>query len=96
MTPMRHASKLILALVAVLLGGAVLAATALGHAKLLESKPKAGELLERSPRTVLLVFDEEPQRAAALLRRSVASEVGLALVVLGVASVLATEPAVGA
>jgi copper transport protein len=45
--------------VAALLGGAVLAATALGHAKLLESTPKAGEVLERSPRTVLLVFDEE-------------------------------------
>jgi copper transport protein len=39
---------------------------------------------------------EEPERAAGLLRRSVASEVGLALIVLGVASVLvATEPAVG-
>ena len=38
---------------------------------------------------------EEPERAAALLRRSVACEVGLALVVLGLASVLvATEPAV--
>jgi copper transport protein len=38
---------------------------------------------------------EEPERAAALLRRSVAFEVMLALVVLGVASVLvATEPAV--
>jgi copper transport protein len=39
---------------------------------------------------------EEPERAAVLLRRSVAYEVGLALVVLGVASVLvATEPAIG-
>jgi copper transport protein len=39
---------------------------------------------------------EEPERAAALLRRSVACEVGLALVVLGVVSVLvATEPAAG-
>jgi copper transport protein len=39
---------------------------------------------------------EEPKRAAALLRRSVGYEVGLALVVLGVASVLAgTQPAVG-
>ena len=55
---MRLASKLTLALVAALLGSAVLAATALGHAKLLESKPKAGQVLERSPRTVLLVFDE--------------------------------------
>jgi copper transport protein len=36
---------------------------------------------------------EEPERAAALLRRSVAFEVGLALVVLAVASVLvATDP----
>jgi copper transport protein len=55
---MRLASKLTLALVAALLGSAVLAATALGHAKLLESKPKAGQVLERSPRTVVLVFDE--------------------------------------
>jgi copper transport protein len=40
---------------------------------------------------------EEPERAAALLRRSVACEIGLALVVLGVVSVLvATEPAAGA
>jgi copper transport protein len=39
---------------------------------------------------------EEPERAAALLRRSVACEVALALVVLGLASVLVTtEPAVG-
>jgi copper transport protein len=55
---MRLGSRLALALVAALLGSAVLAATALGHAKLLESKPKAGQALERSPRTVLLVFDE--------------------------------------
>jgi copper transport protein len=55
---MRLASTLTLALVAAMLGSAVLAATALGHAKLLESKPKAGQVLERSPRTVLLVFDE--------------------------------------
>jgi copper transport protein len=40
---------------------------------------------------------EEPERAAALLRRSVACEIGLALVVLGVVSVLvATDPAAGA
>jgi copper transport protein len=51
-------SRLALALVAVLLGSAVLAATAMGHAALVESKPKAGQVLERSPRTVLLVFDE--------------------------------------
>jgi copper transport protein len=39
---------------------------------------------------------EEPERAAALLRRSVAYEVALAVIVLGIASVLvATEPAVG-
>jgi copper transport protein len=38
--------------------------------------------------------EQEPERAAALLRRSVACEIALALVVLGVASVLvATEPA---
>ncbi|MGH2746094.1 MAG: copper resistance CopC/CopD family protein [Thermoleophilaceae bacterium] len=55
---MRLASKLTLALVAALLGIAVLAATALGHATLLESKPKAGQVLERSPRAVVLVFDE--------------------------------------
>jgi copper transport protein len=40
---------------------------------------------------------EEPERAAGLLRRSVACEIGLALVVLGVVSVLvATDPAAGA
>jgi copper transport protein len=55
---MRRGSQLGLALVAALLGGAVLAATALGHATLLESKPKAGQVLERSPRAVVLVFDE--------------------------------------
>jgi copper transport protein len=55
---MRLASKLTLALVAAMLGSAVLAATALGHAKLLESNPKAGQVLERSPAVVVLVFDE--------------------------------------
>jgi copper transport protein len=55
---MRSARQLTLALVAALLGFAVLAATALGHATLLESKPRAGQVLERSPRTVVLVFDE--------------------------------------
>jgi copper transport protein len=55
---MRLARRLSLALVAALLGLAVLAAAALGHATLLESKPKAGQVLERSPRTVQLVFDE--------------------------------------
>jgi copper transport protein len=45
-------------LVAAMLGSAVLAATALGHAKLLESKPRAGQVLERSPPRVVLVFDE--------------------------------------
>jgi copper transport protein len=55
---MRLASKLTLALVAAMLGIAALAATALGHATLLGSKPKAGQVLERSPRTVLLIFDE--------------------------------------
>jgi putative copper export protein len=41
--------------------------------------------------------DDSPERAAALLRRSVAWEIGLALVVLGLASVLVvTEPAAGA
>ena len=45
-------------LAAATLGVAVVAASALGHATLLESKPKPGQVLERSPRTVLLVFDE--------------------------------------
>jgi putative copper export protein len=41
--------------------------------------------------------DEDPERAAALLRRSVACEISLALVVLGLASVLVvTEPPAGA
>lgn len=55
---MRYALRLILALVAALLGSAVLAVPALGHASLLASKPKAGAVLERSPPRVLLVFDE--------------------------------------
>src|SRR5918996_375914 len=55
---MRLARRLTLALLAALLGSAVLAATALGHAKLLGSKPKAGQVLERSPRTMVLVFNE--------------------------------------
>jgi copper transport protein len=50
--------RLTIALLAALLGSAALAVTALGHATLLESKPKAGQVLERSPRTVVLVFDE--------------------------------------
>lgn len=54
----RLASKLTLVLMAAMVGIAVLAATALGHATLLGSKPKAGQVLERSPRTVQLVFDE--------------------------------------
>jgi copper transport protein len=57
-TALRLASRLTLALVAALLGSAGLAATALGHAELLESKPRPGQVLERPPRTVLLVFDE--------------------------------------
>jgi copper transport protein len=55
---MRRASQLTLVLVAAMLGSSVLAATALGHAKLLESKPRAGQVLERSPPRVVLVFDE--------------------------------------
>lgn len=41
-----------------MLGLGVFATTAVGHAKLLESRPKAGQILERSPRTVVLVFNE--------------------------------------
>src|ERR687896_1222560 len=55
---MRRVSRPALALVVALLGSAVFAATALGHAALLESKPKPGQVLERSPRAVMLVFDE--------------------------------------
>jgi copper transport protein len=55
---MRLVSRLALALTAALLGAAVFAGTALGHATLLKSKPRAGQVLERSPRTVVLVFDE--------------------------------------
>jgi copper transport protein len=65
---MRLASKLTLALAAALLGIAVLAAAALGHATLLGSKPKAGQVLERSPRTVMLVFDEAIDPAFVQLR----------------------------
>jgi copper transport protein len=55
---MRLMSRMALALCGALLAGAALAASAAGHAKLLESRPAAGDVLERSPRTVLLVFDE--------------------------------------
>jgi copper transport protein len=55
---MRVAARLALALAAAMLGFAVLAAAASGHAKLLGSTPKAGQVLERSPRAVVLVFDE--------------------------------------
>jgi methionine-rich copper-binding protein CopC len=55
---MRVAFRLSAALAAAMLGFAVFAAVALGHAKLLKSRPKAGQVLERSPRTVVLVFDE--------------------------------------
>jgi copper transport protein len=65
---MRLAPKLTLALAAATLGVAVLAATALGHATLLKSKPKAGQVLERSPRTVMLVFDEAIDPAFVQLR----------------------------
>jgi methionine-rich copper-binding protein CopC len=55
---MGRASQLTLVLVAAMLGSAVLAAAALGHASLLSSKPRAGQVLERSPPRVVLVFDE--------------------------------------
>jgi copper transport protein len=55
---MRVVFRLGAALAAAMLGFAVLAPAALGHAKLLESRPQPGQVLERSPRTVVLVFDE--------------------------------------
>lgn len=55
---MRVAFRPTVALAAAMLGLAVLPAAAFGHAKLLESRPKAGQVLERSPRTVVLVFNE--------------------------------------
>ena len=55
---MRVVYRLGVTVAAAMLGLAVFAAVALGHAKLLESSPETGQVLERSPRTVVLVFDE--------------------------------------
>ena len=55
----RPKAKLVLSVVAALVGAALLPAAALAHADLLGSKPKAGQVLDRSPHRFLLLFDEE-------------------------------------
>jgi copper transport protein len=54
----RLKAKLVVAVVAALLGAASLPAAALAHADLLGSNPKAGQVLDRSPSRFLLRFDE--------------------------------------
>src|SRR5687767_5649576 len=55
---MRSIIRLTAATGGALLGSMVLAVTALGHADLLRTAPRDGQVLERSPRTVVLTFDE--------------------------------------
>jgi methionine-rich copper-binding protein CopC len=43
---------------AALLASTVLAATAFGHAELVRTEPRPGQVLERPPRTVVLTFNE--------------------------------------
>ncbi|MGH2944971.1 MAG: copper resistance CopC family protein, partial [Solirubrobacteraceae bacterium] len=53
---------------AAVLALATLAATAFAHADLLRSSPRDGEVLERSPRAVVLTFDEGIEAAFVRLR----------------------------
>jgi copper transport protein len=55
---MRSIIRLTAATGGALLGSMMLAVTALGHAELLRTAPRDGQVLERSPRTVVLTFDE--------------------------------------
>jgi hypothetical protein len=64
----RFASRLTVALTVMMLAGAVFASAALGHAKLLESRPKAGQVLERSPRAVVLVLTRRSTRSLCSCR----------------------------
>jgi len=52
-------NQFLLLTTALLLAAVLLPAAALGHAELLYSKPKAGQVLDRSPSMFLLVFEEE-------------------------------------
>jgi copper transport protein len=50
--------RLSAACTAALLASTVLAATAFGHAELVRTEPRQGQVLERPPRTVVLTFNE--------------------------------------
>ena len=55
---MRAHVRLTVAAIGALLGSMALAATASGHADLLRTDPRQGQVLERVPRAVVLTFDE--------------------------------------
>ena len=54
--------------IGVLLASLTLAATALGHAKLLRTSPQEGRTLDRAPRAVVLTFSEEIDPALVSLQ----------------------------
>jgi copper transport protein len=64
----RAVSRLVLALLAGVLGSAVLASAALAHAELLRASPGDGQVLKQSPRAVVLTFDEGIDAAFVRLR----------------------------
>ena len=64
----RAAIRTVLLLVAAVVASAAFAAAALAHAELLRSSPRDGQTLERSPRAVVLTFDEGIQPAFVRLR----------------------------
>src|SRR5688572_11881748 len=68
MAVVRAASRLALAVVAAVLGSAMLASSAFAHADLLRVSPRDGQVLERSPRAVVLTFDEGIDPAFIRLR----------------------------
>jgi copper transport protein len=68
MVVVRAASRLALAAVAAVLGSAMLASSAFAHADLLRVSPRDGQVLERSPRAVVLTFDEGIDPAFIRLR----------------------------
>ena len=55
---MQPAARFLAAFTSALLALAVFAGAALAHAELLRSKPAGGQMLERSPRSFVLTFDE--------------------------------------
>ena len=62
------AIRVALAVAAVTLAAAMLATTAFAHTELLSSSPRDGQVLERSPRVVVLTFDEGIEAAFVRLR----------------------------